>query len=120
MRNETIGKEERLGYLANARQALRDHNPELAGYWMAVAKGCCNPDATELQQHRYRQALESRKWKDAWYPTWLKSHFNARKMPKPFEPDYSCTTAKCPRGHKIPEGCTITATRVYPAMRKAA
>lgn len=110
----------KLQYLDNAVEALRTGNKALAGHWIAVAKGCHNPDPEERALALLIRAKNAKKWKDSWYPAWLKKHLNARKMPETFEPDYRCTTAKCPKGHRIPEGCTITVWRVYPEIRKAA
>ena len=104
----------KLQYLDNAVQALRQGNKRLAGHWVAVAKGCHNPEPDNKALALYVRAKQASKWKDAWYPKWLKEHFRAVALPKPFEPDYRCTTAKCPKGHRIPEGCTITVKRIFP------
>jgi len=114
-------KADRLGYLNKSREALRNGDLRLARYWHSRYLGeGINPEPTDKQLALYARAHSGAKWRDAWFPDWLKAHLRARQMPKPFVPDYTCTTAKCPRGHKIPDGCTITVTQPRPALRKAA
>ena len=74
-------------------------------------EGCARPDETQIAlyaKHVERGSIP----KPGQLPKWLRDHFRAVALPKPFVPDYSCTTAKCPKGHRIPDGCVITATRV--------